>query len=410
MRINNILLRYGEVGLKGRNRAEIERTLAENVQAQLGNAGFDWAVRRARSYLFVIVPAAAGDEAIERAVEALQCVAGLVRIIPAVRLPGRQLRADRAAPPIDELAAALAEFAESRFLPDSRFRVTVKRADKRYPGDSTSLQRRLGTHLVEHTRWRSVSLTAPERDFHVDIYPESVYLHDRDYPGMGGLPVGMSGRVLLLLSGGIDSPVAAYLMARRGCAVDLVHFSATLQQQEEAGAGKIARLAEAISRYTGYSRLFVVPYTPFELAMLTAETPFELMVFRRFMAATAQSLAEELGAQALVTGDSLGQVASQTMENLVALTRSVHMPILRPLLALDKQEIVELARRIGTFDLSVEPYKDCCALLSRSPRTVSYHERLAHIEERFLPDYETVIDETLTAAVRLDYRLGRRAH
>lgn len=410
MRINNILLRYGEVGLKGRNRAEIERALADNVRAQLENEGLDWPVRRARSYLFVIVPEQAQGEAVERAVEALQRVAGLVRIVPAVRLPGRQLRTDRSAPPLDELAATLAEFAESRFRPDSRFRITVKRADKRYPGDSTSLQRQLGDYLVQHTRWRSVSLTAPERDFHVDIYPESVYIHDRDHQGMGGLPVGMSGRVLLLLSGGIDSPVAAYLMARRGCTVDLVHFSATLQQQEEAAAGKIARLAAAISRYTGHSRLFVVPYAPFELAMLTAETRYQLMLFRRFMVATAQCLAGELGAQALVTGDSLGQVASQTMENLVSLSRSVDMPILRPLLTLDKQEIVELARRIGTFDLSVEPYKDCCALLSRSPKTISYHERLTGIEERELPDYTALIDETLAGGVRLEYRLGRRVN
>jgi len=408
MRVNNLILRYGEVGLKGRNRADIERTLADNCRAALEAAGVDWPVRRARSYLFVRMAEGAGEDALAQAVAALQRVSGLVWIIPAVRLPGRKLRDDQAPPPQEELAGVLAEFAEARFQPGARFRVTVKRADKRHPGDSTSLQRYFGTYLSEHTRWRDVSLTQAECDFHVDIYPESVYLHERHFAGMGGLPVGLSGRVLLLLSGGIDSPVAAYQMARRGCTVDLVHFSATHLQQEEAAAGKIARLAGVISRYTGHSRLFVVPYTPFELAMLTARTRYELMVFRRFMAATAQRLAGELGAQALVTGDSLGQVASQTMENLVSLSRSVEMPILRPLLARDKHEIVETARHIGTFDLSVEPYKDCCALLSQNPKTVSEHERLAGIEAQVLPDYEALVEETLAGATRLEYRLGRR--
>lgn len=408
MRVNNILLRYAEVGLKGRNRAAIERVLADNVRARLADLGLQWRVDRARSYLFVRVSREADHAQVQVAVQALQQVSGLVWIVPALRLPGRTQRNGQAPVSEQELAETLARFAEARFRPDSSFRVTVKRADKRHPGDSTALQQSLGRHLLESTRWRTVSLTAADRDFHVEIYPESVYFHVNRFPGIGGLPVGVSGRTLVLLSGGIDSPVAAYLMARRGCAVDFVHFSATALQQEQAAAGKMGRLAAAISRYTGHSRLVVLPYTPFELAMLTAQTRYELIVFRRFMATTAERLAADTGAQALVTGDSLGQVASQTMENLVSLSRAVAMPVLRPLLAWDKQEIVALARRIGTFELSVEAYKDCCALLSHSPKTLSYHERLTGIEQRELPDYGAVVDETLAGRVQLEYRLGRR--
>ncbi len=408
MRVNNILLRYAEVGLKGRNRGEIERLLASNVRDRLEVLGLGWRVSLARSYLYVRVPRDATREQVEAAIPALQEISGLVWIMPALRLPGRTRREDGHSPSVEELAETLTAFARSRYRPDATFRVTVKRADKRHPGDSTGMQQRLGQHLVEHTPWRTVSLSAADCDFHVEIYPESVYFHVNRFPGMGGLPVGVSGRVLVLLSGGIDSPVAAYLMARRGCPVDLVHFSATAMQHEEAAAGKMARLAALISRYTGRSRLVVVPYTPFELAMLTARTRYELIVFRRFMAATAERLASQTGAQALVTGDNLGQVASQTMENLVSLSRAVDMPVLRPLLAWDKQEIVALARRIGSFDLSVEPYKDCCALISQNPKTLSYHERLADIEQRELPEYADLIEETLRGAVHLEYRLGRR--
>jgi thiamine biosynthesis protein ThiI len=207
--------------------------------------------------------------------------------------------------------------------------------------------------------------------------------------------------VLALLSGGIDSPVAAWLMAKRGCRVDFIHFTAVAMQPEEAQPYKVCRLAQRLSDYTLGSRLFLVPYTHFDLALMREPVDYNLVLFRRFMARVAEQLARRLNAQALATGDNLGQVASQTLSNLVSASRAVELPIFRPLLGYDKDEIMALAQQIGTYEMSIEPYKDCCALIAQHPRTRSQHERLAALEARVFPDYQKLIDQTLAEAVCL---------
>jgi len=401
---NNIIVHYGEIGLKGKNRASFEQRLQGNIARRLASEDLHWHVHKARGYLFVIVP---GNQAsrCDAALDALRSTPGVVWAAPACWLPARELDGEGGLPAIE---APLLELARETFRPGARFRMRVKRADKRFPVSSTELQKRFGAAVLQQTPWEAVDLERPDQVFHVDIYSDSVYVYGNRVPGMGGLPVGSTGHALTLLSGGIDSPVAAWLMAKRGCSVDFIHFSATMTQQRDAGSGKIARMVAHLSRVTRRSRLYVVPYQPFELATLTAQTRYELIVFRRFMAATAQRLAQQLGAQVLVTGDSLGQVASQTMENIVSITRSVEMPILRPLLTYDKHEIIDLARRIGTYEASIEPYKDCCSLLSRNPKTVSRHGRLSGIEDRILPEYEAVMSETLAGAAVLEFDCGRQ--
>jgi thiamine biosynthesis protein ThiI len=218
------------------------------------------------------------------------------------------------------------------------------------------------------------------------------------------LPVSSAGRVLTLLSGGIDPPVAAWLMAKRGCRVDLIHFTAASLQLEEAQDYKVTLLARILNRYTLHSRLFLVPYTYFDLALMRTKVDYELVLFRRFMARVAEKLADRLKAQALVTGDNLSQVASQTLSNLASTSQAIAMPILRPLIGFDKEEIMSLARRIGTYDLSIEPYKDCCAIIARHPRTRSRHDRLAAIEARAFPDYDKLIEQTLADAVCVEAR------
>lgn len=401
---NNLIVRYGEMWLKGKNRHAFEQRLQGNITRRLASVGLDWSVHKARSYLFIKVPPGEAPQC-EAALEALRLTPGVAWTAPAQWMPAGSVsgEADMAV-----IEAPLVDLAARLWQPGATFRMRVKRADKRFPIPSAELERRWGAAVVQQTGWDAVDLHNPDCTLHVDIYPESIYIYGDRVAGMGGLPVGSTGRVLTLLSGGIDSPVAAYLMAKRGCAVDFIHFSATLMQQNDADTGKIARMAEHLSRVTVRSRLFVVPYQPFELATLTAKTRYELILFRRFMVATAQRLAGQLGAQALVTGDSLGQVASQTMENIDSITRSVEMPILRPLLTYDKQEIIQLARHIGTYEASIEPYKDCCSLLSRNPKTISEHGRLSGIEEEILPDYETVMEETLGEARVLEFECGRR--
>ncbi len=187
-------------------------------------------------------------------------------------------------------------------------------------------------------------------------------------------------------------------MARRGCYVDMLHFSVTEPSEEELKRNKVVELARRLAGYTLGARLFIVPYTYFDMALLRKPTAYQLVLFRRFLLRTAERLAGQIEAEALVTGDSLSQVASQTLSNLVATSRAVQMPIFRPLIGMDKEEIVQLAKQIGTYDLSTLPYKDCCALISRHPKTRSQHDRLVEIERQIFPDYEALIQKTLAAA------------
>ena len=188
--------------------------------------------------------------------------------------------------------------------------------------------------------------------------------------------------------------------------VDFFHLSASHMPRQEIVNSVIGRLAAQLSRYTQRSRLHVAPYTYFDLAMAGSNSGYELVLFRRFMMRTAEQLAHRLRALALVNGDSLGQVASQTLENLVSSSCVVGMPVFRPLIGSNKEEIIDLARRLGSYDIAIEPYKDCCALIARHPKTRSSHDRLVQLEAEQLPDYDKLIDRTLADIVRLEYRFG----
>jgi thiamine biosynthesis protein ThiI len=282
----------------------------------------------------------------------------------------------------------------------------VNRGNKLLPFASPELASELGQAIRDQTPWQRVDLKNPDLTFHLDLRCAATFLYADKLRGPGGLPVGTSGRVLALLSGGIDSPVAAYLMAKRGCRVDFLHFTAASPRQEE--GSKVWRLATRLSRSTLASRLFIAPYVHFDLALMREKVEFELVLFRRFMARVAQTLARQLRARALVSGDTLSQVASQTMANLVSTSRAVDLPILRPLIAFDKEETIALAQKIGTYSLSIEPYKDCCALISGSPKTRSHHERLVQLESKFFPDYDQLILRTLADSICLP--IGQDSH
>src|SRR6185503_19377971 len=266
-------------------------------------------------------------------------VSWLSRAVRLPRKPGEPVEAH-----LERARKQLLDDAAAQYDADKSFVVRVNRADKRLPFTSAQFEKELGGFLIQHTSWRKVSLRQPDITFNLDFRVEATYLYSDRMRGPGGLPVSSSGRVLVLLSGGIDSPVAAWLMAKRGCRVDFVHFTASSMQLEEAHAYKVRRLADTLNTYTLHSRLFLVPYTYFDLALMRAGVEFELILFRRFMARVAEKLARRIKAQALVTGDNLSQVASQTLSNLVSTSRAVSMPILRPLISFDKEEIMNLAR------------------------------------------------------------------
>jgi thiamine biosynthesis protein ThiI len=250
------------------------------------------------------------------------------------------------------------------------FAVRVRRVDKSFPLTSHELERIVGQQVVAATG-APVNLNAPDILLSFRVYQDCIYQVGPKVQGVGGLPVGVTGKVLALISGGIDSPVAAWLVMKRGCFVDFVHFHA-FPSNDEAVAEKVPKLVERLVIPQGVTcRLFLVPYHTFQLALLTSKVPpkLELVLFRRFMVKVANRIAKDYGLQAIVTGDNLNQVASQTLENLSVLDNASDLPIFRPLLTYDKKEIIALARQIGTYELSIQPYKDCCSLIARHPET-----------------------------------------
>ena len=397
-RINRILINYGEIALKGRNYARFKSRLLNNISHRLSRAGIDWRVASHHDRVFVEVPEGVGQEMLECALDAASEVPGTVWVTPVVWRSASQLYPDGATPDCDLIETLVLGEGQAHEpgRADESFAIRVNRADKRFPVRTSDLERQLGAAIIRQGKWQRVNLNAPEQTFAVDIYPEGVYVHSERRPGPGGLPVGSSGHVTSLLSGGIDSPVASWMIARRGCSMDFVHFTASRVSEDRVADNKVVGLARHLSRFSLRSRLYLVPYVHFDAALMTRPASYELMLFRRFMVRTAEQLAIRNGARALVTGDSLGQVASQTLENIATHSSSVSMPVLRPLIGLDKQEIVTLGRRIGTYEASIEPYKDCCALISRNPRTRSHHGTLSRIERRVFPDYAELIDASLS--------------
>jgi thiamine biosynthesis protein ThiI len=401
-----ILMSYGELALKGRNLGDFKQRLVSNIRLRLADLPGDWPAAFQHDRVFVEVPAG-GEAHVPAAIGRLHEVAGLASIAPArwysAAQTGQVLRPD-----YDLIEGEVLALAERHFQSGASFRVRVNRADKRFPARSNELERRLGALIIERTDWDRVSLKTPDRVFYVSIYPEGMYFFAERLRGMGGLPTGSGGRVLALLSGGIDSPVAAWLMTKRGCAVDFVHFTATHSRELMAENNKVVDMARHLSRYTLRSRLYLLPYTHFDLALMESDTDYGLVLFRRFMARTAERLCRDTGGLALVSGDSLGQVASQTLENMVSNSRAIELPILRPLVGMDKLEIIDLAKRIGTYEDSIKPYKDCCALIEREPRTRSRHDRLESFEQQKLAHYERLIQDTLGDGLRLDFECGRQ--
>ena len=407
LRTNTILVQHGEIYLKGKNRPVFLRCLHHNLKGKLRSIGITWRVNRPYGYFFVKVPPKE-DTGLERVLAALGEVAGVAWYTPAHRIPAGALRITSPSPDYELIRRRIVELANDRYVPGAAFRVRANRAEKRFPLNSSELEKRLGAVIVENTRWNNVNLKDPDQVFYVNIKPEGIFLYHTRRRGVGGLPVGVSGQVLTLISGGIDSPVAAYLIARRGCAMDFIHFTAEQPQRDRAQENKISRIVRQLSRVTVRSRLYLVPSSYFQVAILGKRLDNELVIFRRFMTRVAERLAPEIGAQALVVGDSLGQVASQTLENIVANSQAAELPILRPLLAHDKEEIIELAKHINTYQISLKPYKDCCSILADKPQLKSSHHFITREEQALLPEYEDLMDRTLKDAICLEYAWGER--
>jgi tRNA uracil 4-sulfurtransferase len=361
-----VLLKLGEIVLKGGNRRQFERLLHANIRKAMDDAGL--AVRVWQRYGVIMLRAAEGsvasaaeaEAAVDKIAERARDLMGVARVCRAIRVarePGAAI----------ETAVALMAGKTGSFA------VRARRRDKRFPLTSAELATRIGARVQQEYGY-PVNLSSPDTTVFVEVDQHEVFVYTDGRPGQGGLPVGMSGRALVLMSGGIDSPVAAYRMMRRGLRCDFLHFSGMPLTGPES-VYKAYGLMHQLDRFQSGSRLFVVAFgkTQQRLAASGASR-LQIMAQRRLMLKTAEVLAGRLGAAALVTGDSLGQVSSQTLANLTALDDAVGLPILRPLIGRDKVEIMAEARRIRTLALSELPDQDCCTLLT--PRHVETQARI----------------------------------
>ena len=352
-----ILLKLGEMVLKGLNRRSFEDKLQANLHRRLRPFGqFRVYTRQSATY---VEPIREGCD-VEGAYEALKHVFGIVGLSLA-----RPCGKDK-----DAILACAKEFLDDQLRAARTFKVETKRADKTFPMTSIQLSQYVGGELHEAYDNLEVDVHHPELTVYIEVRDYAAYVHAQPQPGAGGLPVGINGRAVSLLSGGIDSPVASWMIAKRGVALEMVHFFSYPYTSPEAKE-KVLELARLLTPYTGRLTVHVVPFTAIQ-EELRRSCPEELftVIMRRFMMRIAQEVARRCGAKALVTGECLGQVASQTMDAMLVTGAVVDLPILRPVVGMDKEEIVQIARKIGTFETSILPYEDCCTVFTpRHPKT-----------------------------------------
>lgn len=347
MTYDRMLLRFGEVGLKGKNRAFFIRALAANVRRALMPLGKGFRVSTPYGRVFVDLPSCCN---IDEVALALEKVFGLVSFSPVVQT---ELT-------MEAIALAAHQELQAQGLPQT-FKVAARRSLKTFPLDSMEINRELGGILLESFPELKVDLHHPQRVVNVEVRPEGAYVFSRVFPGSGGLPVGVTGKGVLLLSGGIDSPVAGWMAMKRGISLEAVYFDTPPFTSPRALA-KVEKLAQILAQWAPVN-LHVVNFTPVQQNLMEhVPEDLTITIMRRFMFRVAEELAHREKALAIITGENVGQVASQTLESLRTINEVVSLPVLRPVVALDKVEIMDLAKKIGTYNTSIEPHQDCCSL------------------------------------------------
>ncbi|HEY5540480.1 MAG TPA: tRNA uracil 4-sulfurtransferase ThiI [Coriobacteriia bacterium] len=380
------LVHYNEIGLKGRNRAQFERRLRDNIGAALAGLPTG-SVELIASRVLVQV----------RDPKRTSEVAKRIATIPGVQFVSPGYRTARE--PDEMERAALLVLREVG--PFATFAVESKRSNTDYAENSMAINRRIGAFLQRETG-AGVNLSAPDATVRVAVVQGSAYISSAVVQGIGGLPVGMSGRVVSLLSAGIDSPVASWRMMRRGALLVGVHFSGR-PQTSDASERLVFEIGERLAHTGGLARIYVVPFGDLQKEIALASPPdLRVLLYRRLMIRVAEEIATAERAKALVTGESLGQVASQTLENIAAVDEAATLPVLRPLIGNDKLEIIADATRIGTYEISITPHADCCTLFM--PRTPETHARLGEVLSAWdaLP-HERMVADALSAITWRDF-------
>ena len=382
-----ILLKQGEMVLKGTNRYTFEDKMRANIARRLRNLGkFKVYTRQSTTY----VEPQSEDCAMARAYEAMKHVFGVVGLS----------RAKACEKTKDAMLETARSYLGDRLSAAKTFKVESKRADKTFPMTSIALSQWVGGELDDLYPNLTVDVHHPELTVHLEVRDYAAFVHADPEPGAGGLPVGTSGRALSMLSGGIDSPVASWMMAKRGVALEMIHFYSYPYTSPEAKQ-KVLDLARLLTPWTGRLTVHVVPFTHIqeELRRSCPEDYFTLLM-RRFMMRIAEGVAHRTGCHAIITGESLGQVASQTMDAMAVTGAVTALPIFRPLVGMDKEEVVRISRKIGTFETSILPYEDCCTVFTpRHPRTRPRLEDMEAIEAPL--DIDTLVTEALEGIERV---------
>ncbi len=380
MEWNELLIRYGEISLKGRNRNVFVKKLRNNIKDALSDLQ-TVIIKPERDRMFLF---AEDKQDMDEAIKRLPQIFGIQSFSPVAKCEAT----------LDAIKEKAIEIINAGETAGKTFKVEVRRTDKRFPLVTNELQLEVGSHVLRSFPELSVKMKKPDILLFIDIRVEGAFLTAKVYEGAGGMPVGSNGHSLLMLSGGLDSPVAGYLMMKRGVSIDAIHF-ASPPFTSELAKKKVMDLAEKLSSFGAAVRLHIIPFTEIQQAIVS-QVPenVSMTTTRRLMLQIADKVREEEGALAIVTGESLGQVASQTLESLTAINAVTTTPILRPLISTDKLDIIDIAQKIGTYDISIRPYEDCCTIFSPSnPKTKPKLEKVAYYES--FTDFGSMVEEAV---------------
>ena len=384
MQYQSFLIKYAEIGTKGKNRFMFEDALIKQIRFALREVDGSFEVTKESGRIYVT---AEGDYDYDDTIEALKRVFGIADICPMVQIDDRDY---------ENLKKHVVEYMD-KVYPDKNltFKVVARRGDKRYPVSSDQINRDMGEAILEAFPQMRVDVHNPDVLLRVEIR-QKVNIFSLMIPGPGGMPVGTNGKAMLLLSGGIDSPVAGYVIAKRGVKIDAVYFHAPPYTSDRAKQ-KVVDLAKLVARYSGPMDLHVVNFTDIQLYIYEKCPHEELtIIMRRYMMRIAQAIAEKNGAIGLITGESIGQVASQTLQSLAATNEVCTMPVYRPVIGFDKQEIVDVSEKIGTYETSIQPFEDCCTIFVAKHPVTKPNINVIRNSERHL---EEKIDELVKTAL-----------
>ena len=381
------LIKYAEIGIKGKNRYLFEDALIARMGEALKKVEGDFQITKEQGRIYVLSEDAFDPEEV---LEALKRVFGIAAICPVVVTEDTGY---------EQLSREVVAYMDQLYPDKTKtFKVSARRARKNYPMQSMELNRELGKDILDAFPSFRVDVHHPDILLQIEIR-QKIYIYSESIPGAGGMPVGTNGKAMLLLSGGIDSPVAGYMIAKRGVKIEAVYFHAPPYTSERAKQ-KVVDLAKLVARYSGPIRLHIINFTEIQMSIYEKCPHDELtIIMRRYMMRIAEHLAKKTGGQGLITGESIGQVASQTMQSLAVTNEVCTMPVFRPLIGFDKQEIVDIALKINTYETSILPYEDCCTIfVAKHPVTKPNLNIIKRSEGKLQEKIEEMVEEALQTA------------